>query len=174
MAPVATRSDMSSLCRRAAVAVCFSATLFASRPLAMAQGRGARPIPPVERLRRMSPEQRRRLLSQLPPGRRRELQERLDRYDKLTPEERSRLMERYDNFLRLPQERQQELRQALRELQDLPEARRKALRQEVSRLAQMDPKAREEHLQSADFKKNFSAQEQSLVHQLTEFFGKPE
>ena len=158
---------MSRLWRRAATAFCFYAILLAGNFPLCAQRRAARAIPPVERLRRMTPEQRRRALSHLPPDRRKAVEEQLDRYSRLSVDERSRLNQQWDNFRKLPPERQSELRAAFRDFQGLPPARQKALRAEVGRLKQMDLVARSRRLDSPEIRRSFSGRERTLLRELS-------
>ena len=50
----------------------------------------------LDRLERMSPEERQRALEKLPPERRQRIEERLRRYESLTPEERERIRRQFE------------------------------------------------------------------------------
>lgn len=159
---------MASFGRRAAI-VFLAAILTAGALPVYAQRRGARAVPPVERLRRMSPEQRRRALNQLPPDRKKAAEDRLDRYSKLSPEERSRLNRQWDKFRKLPPERQNQLRNAFRDFQSLPPSRQNAVRAEAGRLKQMGAASRSERLNSPEVRRNFSSRERTLLREFSEY-----
>ena|SRR5260370_1135360 len=116
--------------------------------------RPARPdLRAVERIEKMTPDQRRAELAKLPPERRQQMEQRLERLSKLTPEQRAALNKRYEQFQHLPPDRQDAVRNEIQHLRSLPEAERK------SRLA------------SDEVKKRFSSHEQQLLREAS---GAPE
>ncbi len=140
---------------------------------AVGQNRGPAlpPRPPnnvLERLERMSPEQREKVLSRLPPERRRRIEERLRWYDSLPPEERERLAWRYERFRQLPPERQQEVRQFFRRFGTLPPERRLALRQEARRLRFLPGPARQARINSPAFQNRYSPEERDMLRTILE------
>jgi hypothetical protein len=122
----------------------------------------------LDRLERMSPQQRRRVLEGLPPWRRQRLEARLARWESLPPEERERLRRQYDRFRALPLERQQAARSLFQEFASLPPARRRALRQEARRLSQMDDASRQARTASRDFRDRYSPEERQILRALAE------
>lgn len=115
---------------------CAAFLLIALAALAPGQVRPRREAPPravreVERFEQMSPEERRRELDKLPPGRRRLVEERLRRLHSLPPEQRDQLRDRFRRFERLTPERQAALREELRRLRSLPPAQRRRRLQEL-------------------------------------------
>jgi hypothetical protein len=107
----------------------------------------------VERIEKMSPDQRRAELAKLPPERRQQMEQRLERLSKLTPEQRAALNKRYEKFQHLPPDRQDAVRNEIQHLRSLPEAERKA------------------RLASDEVKKKFSSHEQQLLREAS---GEPE
>lgn len=107
------------------------------------------PVPQLQRLMQMSPEQRERALAQLPPDRRAEVEQRLGQLDKqfqrLPPEQQAALQERYQSFNKLPQER------------------RTAIRAELQQLRTMRPVDRAARLNGDEVKQNFSPEELSIL-----------
>ena len=121
----------------------------------------------LERLNRMTPEQRWRVLHRLPPQRRRLVEERLERYNSLPPEQRLRLRNRYEVFRHLPVEKQDETRKLFREFSDLPQDRRLALRREIRRLRMLGADERSARLESEQFGNRYSASEQRIIRELS-------
>jgi len=105
------------------------------------------PAPAVERFLQMSPEDRERALSQLPPERRQDLEQRLNRLQQLPPEQAQRLQNVYPAFM------------------NLRPVRRQAVRQEIQELRQMKPAERKDRLNSDTG--NFSPEEMSILRQVT-------
>lgn len=121
---------------------------------AQAKGAGkAAPRPPalagpaLQRLANMSPEQRQKALSRLPPERRGRIEEQLNRLGNLPPDQRAKLLQRYDEFQGLPRDRQAAVRSELQALRKLP-----------------TPQLRQ-RLNSPEFQQNFSPEEQRLLRE---------
>lgn len=107
----------------------------------------ALPGPALQKLSQMTPEQRQRVLSRLPPERRARIEEQLNRLEKLPPDQRARLLQRYDEFQGLPRDRQAAVRSELQALRKLP-----------------TPQLRE-RLNSPEFQQQFSPEEQRLLRE---------
>jgi len=121
-------------------------------PPAFGQAKGAPrppalPGPALQRLAQMTPQQRQKALSRLPPERRARIEEELDRLEKLPPDQRARLLQRYDEFQGLPRDRQAAVRSELQALRKLP-----------------TPQLRD-RLNSPEFKQQFSPEEQRLLRE---------
>jgi hypothetical protein len=93
----------------------------------------------------MSPEEREKTLSKLPPDRRDQIQKQLNRLDQLTPEQRQVLDSRFERLQTFPSERQQAVRQELQSLRGMPAKDRRA------------------RLHSDEFKQQFSPEERELI-----------
>jgi len=133
---------------------------------AYAQRRAAKSMPAVERLRRMTPEQRRRALAELPPARRQATEQWLANWEKMTPDERKQLSQRYENFQKLSPERQQELRGVYHEYQLLAPARQTAVSAEAARLRGMTERERSKEMKSEAFRVGFSSAERDMLKKL--------
>jgi len=125
-------------------------------PKAQAHPGGGKPSPEVQRLNqnpakeldrftKMSPQEREKALSQLPPQRRAVFEQRLAHYMSLTPEQ------------------QQKTRQTLEMMESLPKDRQNAVRQEIERLRALPPAQRKKELNGEGFNQRFSPDEQTLV-----------
>lgn len=133
---------------------------------------GVIPRPPgpgwelLDRFGKMSPDERRRALENLPPERRQRIEERLERFESLPPEQRERLRRQYQRFRQLPPERQEAARKLFRDFTALPEDRRHALRQEVRRLERMDEAGRRSWMSGEEFQSRYTSQEQEMLRDL--------
>lgn len=117
----------------------------------------------IERLRRMPPGQRQKLLERLPPERRQKVERQLHDLDEMSPEERQRLHEHYESFRQLPREKQDALRGAFKRFNMLSTDRREALRKEMSDLRRMHPRERRERWLSGEFNRTYSFEEQQIM-----------
>lgn len=103
---------------------------------------------------------------QLPPEKQQRLLERLRDFNNRPPEQRQRILNRMETFEHLPQPERQQLRGLYGQMRELPDDRRFAVRQAVRQLGAMNPSDRERMLNSPQFQRHFSPQEQNLVRGL--------
>jgi len=99
----------------------------------------------LDRFSKMSPQEREKALSKLPPQRRAVFEQRLERYEKLPPEEKARE------------------RQLVEEMESLPKDRQNAVKQEIQRIGALPGPQRLKMLSSEDFRQRFSPDEQKVV-----------
>jgi hypothetical protein len=125
----------------------------------------------IERYNSMTPGQRERLLERLPPGRRREFEDRVERYNRLSPEEKERLQDRYDRFRQLPPNRRDEARRVFGRFRQLPEERQGLIQAEIQSLTKMTPEARQDYVDSAEFREKFSPEERRIIRDLGRAFS---
>ncbi len=104
--------------------------------------------PQLDRLMKMSPEERQKVLANLPADRREAIEKNLTRLDSLTPEQRAQLGKRYENF------------------QTLPPARRQVIREEMQTLRGMTQKERRARINSEEFRDKYSPQEIQLMREV--------
>ena len=121
---------------------------------------------PLERWLAMPPEQRERLLAQLPPRRAERIRERLERFNSLPPRERARLLRRYAYFSELLPGRQAQLRRQMETFRDTPPERRRVLAREIQRLRAMSEADRGERIASQEFRGKYSPGERRLIEDL--------
>lgn len=122
----------------------------------------------LDRLSRMSPEKRERLLENLPPARRRIVNRTLERYQAMPPERRAALVERLRQFDAMTPERQAHLRELLRSLEQLPAERRQEIRSEFARIQRMPDEERLDYTASNAFRQKFSDSERELLLDLVD------
>jgi hypothetical protein len=125
-------------------------------PKAQGHPAGGKPSPAVQRLNqnpageldrftKMSPQEREKELSKLPPQRRAAFEQRLAHYMSLTPEQ------------------QQKTRQAIELMESLPKDRQNAVRQEIQRINALPRDQRRRILNGEEFNQRFSPDEQTLI-----------
>lgn len=122
----------------------------------------------MERLNRMNPEERERLLKGLPPARRTALEDRLRRYEEMPPAAKERLRRDYDDFQSLTPEKQDEARKLFHRLSQVPEERRRDLRREIIRLRNMRPERRDARMGSDRFRSEFNDDERQVLQGLVD------
>jgi len=161
---------------RFTVAVCLSALLAA--PLC-AQKKGPGPAAKIiqpnpkqgrnqlDRIRKMTPAERRRLMERLPPERQKAIADRLERFQQLTPEEREQLRHQYELFERLPQERREAMRRLYQRFNSLSEERRPLLREEFQSLQALSVEERQARMNSDEFRNKYTAAEQQLLSDMS-------
>jgi hypothetical protein len=171
---------------RLAVAAIALGYIFA--PAAMAQGRRApmarpphparveRPgragsTTPIDQFATMPPEQQRRELDRLPPGKREKLQQRIDRFNNLPPEQQRTLRNLYNRLHQLPPERQDAVRKAINRFSKQSPDRQQAIREELRGMASLSDTDRDARLSGREFRKKFSRREQEIVRDMSELVG---
>ena len=122
----------------------------------------------LDRLSRMAPEDRERLLSRLPAARRRTVESSLQRFQAMPPERRQLLERRLRQFQGMTPERQNRLRTLTREMMDLPPERRNVLRREFGRLQGLSDEDRMDYTERQAFREQFSERERELLLELVE------
>ncbi len=117
-----------------------AAAAAAARPAAL-------PMPAVERLANMTPEQRQKILERIAPARREKIEIQLAKLDQLPPEQRAQLLQRYEMFQGLPQDRQV------------------AIRLELQMLRKMSTPRLRERFSSPEFQQSYTADEQKILRE---------
>jgi Protein of unknown function (DUF3106) len=135
----------------------------AARQIAQAERRADAQL---ERLRRMTPEQRERVLSLLAPERRQRVEARLAELDQMNDDQRARLGRRLQSFREMPVGDQDRLRDLAGQLNRMDPPRRQVLRRELLRLRTMAEAERQMRLESPQFRRLYSTEERSLLEQL--------
>jgi len=162
------------------------AVTLTAAPVAMGQARrpvpapkAVRPpkIPPgaaiLERLERMTPEERRRVLNRLPPERRKRVEEGLESFRQLPPSEQERLRNRLERFGELPPERQAAARRLWARFNQLAEDRKPLVGEEFRVLRQLDDTDRRARINGDEFRSRFTLGEQQLLQDLSILLASP-
>lgn len=125
------------------------------------------PLNPVQRLSQMTPEQRERVLEQLPPERQAQMRKQLERFDNLPQARKERLSRLAQPLMALPPEKQRLVNQGIFGINHLPDDRKPPVSKELLTLLNMTPEDRAARLNSGDFKKAYSPDEQKILSDLS-------
>jgi hypothetical protein len=126
----------------------------------------------MERLHRMSPAERDRMLSNLSPEKREKVEQSLEKYANMPPAAKERLDEEYKNFQQLTPEKQERVRELFQEFNEISEERRKEVRRELTRLRNLNSERRNSRVNSESFRNKFDESEQRLLEELSDLLGK--
>jgi hypothetical protein len=130
--------------------------------------RAGRPHP-LEKLRRMAPEEREQALRNMPFERRQMIEERLERWERMAPRRKKRLEGSLINFQQMKPEQQQALRQLAKRFQEtMPENKRMEGRRALTMLRQLAPEARKRVLNGPGLKDRFNEEERQLLREMAE------
>jgi hypothetical protein len=124
------------------------------------------PLNLVQRLSQMTPEQRDRVLEQLPPDRQAQVRQQLEKFDSRPQAAKDLVARQYQSLSALPQEKQRLLNQAINAAGRLPVDRRPLVRRELLSLRDLTPEDRAARLESADFKNTYTPEEQKILSDL--------
>jgi hypothetical protein len=124
----------------------------------------------LERLQRMTPEQRRRALDQLPPERREAMRKRLEEWERTDPEERRRMQQQLAEFRTMPPEQQNRARRVFRQFQLQPPERRALMREELDAIRPLSLDERRGRMNTAAFKEKFSLAERRILLEFSDLF----
>jgi hypothetical protein len=138
------------------------------------RGKGQPGAAQFERFQRMSPQQREKWLSNLPAGRKEQIEKRWENYQKLPDEDRDRLGKQLENFRQLPPERQEAMRRLSRRFHEMPDERKTMLREEMQTLRGLDEDGRRERIHSDEFRNKYSAGEKQLLEDLSRVLAQDE
>jgi hypothetical protein len=119
----------------------------------------------IDTLEKMTPAARQKALEALPPDRRQKIEARLVHLQKLTPDERAQLRDRLEKFNNLSPGQQKEVRQLAQKVRALPDNRRPVVKRELEALRNLPEAERESRVNSPEFKKKFSGDEQEILRQ---------
>jgi hypothetical protein len=122
----------------------------------------------LDRLSKMSPEDRKRALNRFPPQRRAVLEQRLERYERLTPEQRQRLNQQVDQFQQMPEERRVAVRQLYEKFERFDARRKPLLRMELQRLRKMEAAQRDFRMGNRRFQLLFTEAERDWLHAMVD------
>jgi len=116
----------------------------------------------------MTPEEREKALSRLPPARRAQIEQRIQNFEKQPLAVQERNLHRLERLNSLPPARRKEVRQSMNQFRDLPDDRKKAINQALLRMSPMPDDERRAYMSTEDFRNRFSPAEQQMVGNLAE------
>jgi hypothetical protein len=128
----------------------------------------------VDRLMKMTPQQREQALRNLPPVRRANIQRRINEIEKLPPAIRTRVRTRQELLNSLPPQRQNQVRRSVQQFVNMPDERRGVMTQELNRMAPLTDEDRRAYMNTEEFRNKFSAREQQMLSHLAEITPPPQ
>jgi hypothetical protein len=139
------------------------------------KGRPSLPNPdnPIDRLLRMSPEQRERAIEKFPPQQQANFRRRFENFDKQTEEQKQRQLQHLDEFWSLPPDKQKLVRDQMNAFKALPEDRLAVVKQAYVMLSRMTPEERNERLLRPQFRSRFTPAELQILSVLPEYYPAP-
>jgi hypothetical protein len=120
----------------------------------------------LQRLSEMSPEERAKALSNLPPQRQANIEKRVQAYANQPPEQKAREQAQESRLAALPAWRQAQVRQSLLDLSSIQGPRRPVIMNELNRQSSMTDAQRANYINSKGFLSRFSPQEVELMNNL--------
>jgi hypothetical protein len=139
-------------------------------PKGQPQVRLPNPDNPIDRLLRMSPEQRERAIEKFPAKQQENFRRQFENFDKLTDAQKQARMGKLDQFWNLPPDKQNLVRAQVNALTALPKDRSAEVSAAYVRLSRVTPEERNALLLNAQFRSRFTAQELQILSVLPEYF----
>jgi hypothetical protein len=139
------------------------------------KGRATLPNPdnPIDRLLRMTPEQRERAIEKFPPQQQANFRKRFENFDKQTEAQKQRQLQHLDEFWTLPPDKQNLVRDQINAFKALPEDRLVIVRQAYVRLSGSTPDEREAILARPQFRARFTPAELQILTVLPQYYPAP-
>jgi hypothetical protein len=104
----------------------------------------------------------------LPPERQNHLLQRLREFNHRSPEQKAQILNRMETFEHMSPQQQQQARDLFSQYHSLPADQRSKVSQAYQRLRGMSPSARNDLLNSDDFRNNYTQQQRDLLRGMTD------
>ena len=141
-------------------------------------GRMVRPVPKgrnsLDRIRNLTPQERKRMVDRLPADKQKAFQERLERFQHLSPQEQEKLAQQYEQFQQLPSEKRDAVRRVYRRFNEQPEERQAVLREEMQTLRGLGDEERRSRMNGDEFRNKYTSHEQQLLMDMSKAIQEPE
>lgn len=121
----------------------------------------------LDRLLRLTPEQRNKALSSLPPPRRAQILAKLEDYQKLSPQQRQRELDLLQRLQQLPPQKRAQVRNSLRQFQTVPHPRHRQIQQQINQMAGLTDADRSALMNSEEFRSKYTPTEQRIIEDLS-------
>jgi hypothetical protein len=122
----------------------------------------------LDRLIKMSPEQRDKALQNLEPQRRLNIERRINEIQKLPAGTLNLNLMRLERLNHLPQPRQGQVRRSINQFSALPEDRKAQMSRELQRISALPDEDRRAFMNTEEFRNRYSANEQQIMSNLSE------
>ncbi|HLK68806.1 MAG TPA: DUF3106 domain-containing protein [Bryobacteraceae bacterium] len=133
----------------------------------------ANPASPAARLYRATPDERDRAIEQLPPAQQERVRNQLRYFDSLPKNQQDIMIARTERLNSMPPEKRRAFQLQLQNLNRLPPERRQAVAGALRRLQVMPEERRIQVLNSEQFKRMYSPEEQKMIADLSEVMLPP-
>lgn len=104
----------------------------------------------------------------LPPERQNHLLQRLRIFNSQSPEQKAQILNRMETFEHMSPQQQQQARELFRQYHSLPADQRSKVSQAYQRLRALSPSARNDLLNSDNFRSNYTQQQRDLLRGMTD------
>ncbi len=123
---------------------------------------------PIDRVLKMSPEEREKWLSTLPPERRQNIERQINAIQKLPQTLQNRRLRQAEMLQSLPPMRQNQVRRSLNQFTQLPEDRKVLINRELQKMSPLSDEDRRAYMNTEEFRNRYSANEQQMMGNLSE------
>jgi len=142
------------------------------RPAPKAEPKGRPAVGPgsaenLSKLLKLSPDQRTKALSSLPPARRTQIEKRLNDIQKMPAPEQANALEHLRRMQSLPSQKQQQVRASLRKLAELPQPRQGMVRRQIKQMRALSDVDRRALMNTEEFRSKFTPAEQQMVEDIS-------
>jgi hypothetical protein len=120
----------------------------------------------LEKLLKLTPEQRDKALSSLPPARRTQILAKLENYQKIPPQQRARELDRLQRLQTLPPQKRAQVRASLQKLQGVPQPRHQQIQKQINQLKVLPDSDRRALMNSEEFRSKFTPSEQQMIEDI--------
>ncbi len=117
----------------------------------------------LEKLLKLTPEQRNKALSSLPPARREQVLAKLKNYQKIPPQQRARELERFQRLQMLPPQKRAEVRASLKNFQTVPQPRHRQIQAQINQMSGLSDSDRRALMNSEEFRSKYTPSEQQMI-----------
>lgn len=120
----------------------------------------------LAKLLKLSPDQRNKALSSLPPERRMQIEKRLSDYQKLPEPQRATALDRLRRMQSLPPQKQAQVRASLQKLTALPPPRHALVQKQINQMKALSDSDRSALVNSEEFRSKFTPAEQQMIEDI--------
>ena len=120
----------------------------------------------LERLLKLSPEERSRALSSLPPLRRAQIEKRLNTFQQMSDPVRARALEHLRRMQSLPPDKQAQVRASAQKLAVMEQPRRRQINRQINQLRPLSDAERRAAMDTDEFRSQFTPEEQQMIENI--------
>ena len=121
----------------------------------------------LEKLLKLTPNERTKALSSLPPARREQILAKLNDYQKIPPQRRARNLERLQRLQPLPPHKQAQVRASINRFATLPPPRHQFMQKQLNQMQGLSDSDRRALMNSEEFRSKFTPSEQQMIEDIS-------